>query len=44
MRKSEYILGQGRFISVSGGYLNIDEVLDLYTPVELEQLERKDTL
>jgi hypothetical protein len=31
-------------IRVGGGYLSIDEFLDLYTPSELEKLERKDPL
>jgi Growth-Arrest-Specific Protein 2 Domain len=36
---------QGKIIiRVGGGYLSIDEFLDIYTPVELEKLERKDPL
>ena len=31
-------------IRVGGGYLSIDEFLDQYTPVELEKLERKDSI
>ena len=31
-------------VRVGGGYLNIDEFLDQYTPAELEKLERKDPL
>jgi len=31
-------------IRVGGGYLSIDEFLDIYTPMELEKLERKDPL
>ena len=31
-------------IRVGGGYLNIDEFLDQYTPAELEKQERKDPL
>ena len=31
-------------IRVGGGYLSIDEFLDIYTPAELERLERKDPL
>ncbi len=31
-------------IRVGGGYLTIDEFLDIYTPVELERLERQDPL
>ena len=31
-------------IRVGGGYLSIDEFLDIYTPLELEKLERKDPL
>jgi hypothetical protein len=31
-------------IRVGGGYLSIDEFLDIYTPQELEKLERKDPL
>jgi len=31
-------------IRVGGGYLSIDEFLDLYTPAELERLDRKDPL
>lgn len=31
-------------IKVGGGYLSIDEFLDLYTPAELEKLERRDPL
>ena len=31
-------------IRVGGGYLSIDEFLDLYTPVELEKLERNNPL
>ena len=30
-------------IRVGGGYLTIDEFLDIYTPIELEKLERKGT-
>jgi len=56
MRESEgiYLFGtrkiyvrveQGKIIiRVGGGYLTIDEFLDIYTPVELERLERKDPL
>lgn len=29
-------------IRVGGGYMSIDEFLDLYTPLELEKLERRD--
>ena len=31
-------------IKVGGGYLSIDEFLDMYTPSELEKLERRDPL
>jgi hypothetical protein len=31
-------------IRVGGGYLSIDEFLDIYTPQELERLDRKDPL
>lgn len=31
-------------IRVGGGYLSIDEFLDIYTPQELDRLERKDPL
>ena len=31
-------------IRVGGGYLSIDEFLDIYTPQELERLERKDPM
>lgn len=31
-------------IRVGGGYLSLDEFLDIYTPQELERLERKDPL
>lgn len=31
-------------IRVGGGYLSIDEFLEVYTPQELEKLERKDPL
>jgi len=31
-------------IRVGGGYLSIDEFLDIYTPQELERLERRDPL
>ncbi len=31
-------------IRVGGGYLSIDEFLDIYTPSELERFERKDPL
>jgi hypothetical protein len=31
-------------IRVGGGYLTIDEFLDIYTPQELEKIERKDPL
>ena len=31
-------------IRVGGGYLNIDEFLDQFTPTELEKLERRDPL
>jgi DNA repair exonuclease SbcCD ATPase subunit len=56
MRESEgiYLFGtrkiyvrveQGKIIiRVGGGYLTIDEFLDIYTPVELDRLERKDPL
>lgn len=30
-------------IRVGGGYLTIDEFLDIYTPIELEKIERKGT-
>ena len=30
-------------IRVGGGYLTIDEFLDIYTPIELERIERKGT-
>lgn len=32
------------YIRVGGGYLTIDEFLDLYTPLEIEKLERKSPL
>ena len=31
-------------IRVGGGYLSIDEFLDIYTPQELDKLDRKDPL
>jgi len=31
-------------IRVGGGYLSIDEFLDIYTPMELERLERNDPI
>ena len=31
-------------IRVGGGFLSIDEFLEIYTPQELEKLERKDPL
>lgn len=31
-------------IRVGGGYLSIDEFLDIYTPQELDRLDRKDPL
>jgi hypothetical protein len=31
-------------IRVGGGYLSIDEFIDIYTPQELEKIERKDPL
>jgi len=31
-------------IRVGGGYLSIDEFLEVYTPQELEKIERKDPL
>ena len=31
-------------IRVGGGYLGIDEFLDIYTPQELDKLERNDPL
>ena len=31
-------------IRVGGGYLSIDEFLDIYTPQELDRIERKDPL
>lgn len=31
-------------IRVGGGYLSIDEFLDIYTPMELERLERNDPM
>lgn len=31
-------------IRVGGGYMSIDEFLDLYTPLELEKLERRDPI
>lgn len=30
------------FVRVGGGYLGIDEFIDIYTPKELEHLERRD--
>ena len=29
-------------VRVGGGYLSIDEFLDIYTPMELERLDRND--
>ena len=29
---------------VGGGYLSIDEFIDMYTPLELERLERNDPI
>lgn len=31
-------------VRVGGGYLSIDEFLDIYTPMELERLERNDPI
>jgi hypothetical protein len=31
-------------IRVGGGYLSLDEFLDIYTPSEIERLDRKDPL
>lgn len=31
-------------IRVGGGYLSIDEFLDIYTPMELERMERHDPI
>ena len=31
-------------VRVGGGYLSIDEFLDIYTPMELERLDRNDPI
>lgn len=31
-------------IRVGGGYLSIDEFLDIYTPMEMERMERHDPI
>jgi hypothetical protein len=31
-------------VRVGGGYLSIDEFLDIYTPMELERVERNDPI
>ena len=31
-------------VRVGGGYLSIDEFIEVYTPMELERLERNDPL
>ena len=31
-------------VRVGGGYLSIDEFIDIYTPLELEKLERNDPI
>jgi hypothetical protein len=31
-------------VRVGGGYLSIDEFLDIYTPMELEKVERNDPI
>ena len=42
-RRVEVSVKQGRiFIRIGGGYMNIDEFLEQYTPMELEKIERRD--
>ena len=44
-KRVEVRVQKGRIlIRVGGGYMNIDEFLDQYTPQELEKLERRDPL
>lgn len=31
-------------VRVGGGYLSIDEFLDIYTPMELERIDRNDPI
>lgn len=31
-------------VRVGGGYLSLDEFLDMYTPMELEKIERNDPI
>ena len=31
-------------VRVGGGYLSIDEFIDIYTPMELERLDRNDPI
>lgn len=31
-------------VRVGGGYLSIDEFIDIYTPMELEKLDRNDPI
>ena len=31
-------------VRVGGGYLSLDEFLDIYTPMELERVERNDPI
>ena len=44
-KRVEVRVAKGKIlIRVGGGYMNIDEFLDTYTPQELERLERRDPL
>jgi len=44
-KRVEVRVTQGKIlIRVGGGYMNIDEFLNQYTPLELEKFERRDPL
>ena len=42
--KSQVILFLQLLVRVGGGYLSLDEFLDIYTPMELERVERNDPI
>ena len=42
--KSQVILFLDSLVRVGGGYLSLDEFLDIYTPMELERVERNDPI
>ena len=40
-----WVVGEGRvLVRVGGGFMNIDDFIEQYTPLELEKIERKNAL